>query len=86
MFKQNYFYKKKCLFGLKLQGIILKNQIINDVEQGNEPYGGYGPKANYVSYDGISYSRPLLISHEIHNFIKNRSLKKEATVIHSSVQ
>jgi len=51
---------------------ILHNQIINDTEQGNDPYGGYGPKTNYVSYDGIYYNRPLLISREICSYLKYR--------------
>lgn len=45
--------------------IVLENKIVNDVERGNTPYGGYGPKANYVSYQGRTVSRPLLISYEI---------------------
>lgn len=45
--------------------IILSDKIVNDVERGNYPYGGYGDKANFVIYKGKKISRPLLISREI---------------------
>lgn len=45
--------------------VILKNKIINDTEQGNDPYGGYGSKANFVIYRGKKMIRPILISREI---------------------
>lgn len=66
--------------------IILQNQIVNDIEQGNDPYGGYGPKANYVSYDGVYHHRPLLISREIAMYIKERSAKTGVVATHSVVQ
>ncbi len=52
--------------------IILKNKIVNDVERGNSPYGGYGSKASLVSYNGKTESRPILISREISRLIKNQ--------------
>jgi acyl-CoA reductase-like NAD-dependent aldehyde dehydrogenase len=46
---------------------ILINQNILDVEKGNEAYGGYGPKANFVQYGNkYFHSRPVLISKEIY--------------------
>ena len=30
---------------------VLINKIVNDIEIGNEPYGGYGAKANFVYHD-----------------------------------
>lgn len=58
--------------------IILKNKNILDIENGNEAYGGFGKKANFVRYktsSGIIYKyRPILISREIHDwllFLKN---------------
>lgn len=45
--------------------VILKNRSILDVEEGNKPYGGYGPKANYIISRGKTHVRPLLISREI---------------------
>lgn len=50
--------------------VILENKIINDVERGNNPYGGYGKKANYVSHTGACNSYPVLISKEIANYAK----------------
>lgn len=53
---------------------ILKNHIINDVEQGNEEYGGYGSKANFIAFGTDKKCRPILISREINNFYANDAL------------
>lgn len=53
--------------------ILLHNKILNDVERGNDPFGGYGPKSNYASYKGVDYCRPILISYEISSYIKNNT-------------
>ncbi len=45
--------------------IVLSNQIINDVEHGYNPYGGYGEKANFTMYKGKKITQPILISREI---------------------
>lgn len=45
--------------------VILSNKIVNDVERGNDPYGGYGDKANLIIYKGKKITRPILISREI---------------------
>lgn len=45
--------------------VILSNQIVTDVERGNNPYGGYGDKANFVICNGKKIVRPILISREI---------------------
>jgi acyl-CoA reductase-like NAD-dependent aldehyde dehydrogenase len=47
---------------------LLKNSIVNDVEQGNKEYGGYGSKANFVAFGKDRICRPILISREIDNF------------------
>jgi len=57
--------------------VILHNQIPNDIERGNNPYGGYGPKANFISYEGVNYHRPLLISREICMHLERQSLKSK---------
>ncbi|MFF1379108.1 aldehyde dehydrogenase family protein [Streptomyces sp. NPDC058308] len=42
---------------------VLIGQTVLDVERGNDPYGGYGPQANYVSRgDDILEVAPILIS------------------------
>lgn len=45
--------------------MIAHNQTLFAVENGNLPFGGYGIKANYVSYKGKMSSYPILISREI---------------------
>lgn len=49
---------------------ILKNKIVNDVEQGNTEYGGYGKKANFTLYRGKKAVHPILISREIDRLLK----------------
>lgn len=44
---------------------VLVNKNINDVEIGNEAYGGYGPKANFVYKNGCYTVQPILISQEL---------------------
>ena len=41
---------------------ILKNKIVNDVEKGNEEYGGYGKKANFVLYGEEKIVKPILVN------------------------
>jgi acyl-CoA reductase-like NAD-dependent aldehyde dehydrogenase len=41
---------------------VLINQIVNDIEIGNEPYGGYGSKANFVYKNNNFKIGPILIS------------------------
>jgi acyl-CoA reductase-like NAD-dependent aldehyde dehydrogenase len=36
-----------------------------DVENGNAPFGGYGPQANFVAHRGRISARPLLLSSEV---------------------
>ena len=50
----------------------IKNSIIDEIEQGNKPYGGYGKKANFVSKNGQIESRPILISSEISEFLNEK--------------
>lgn len=57
--------------------IVLPNQIVNDMERGNNPYGGYGPKANFASYNGIYHYRPILISQEICSFLQRQHSKSQ---------
>lgn len=51
---------------------ILQNKIVNDVEQGNYPYGGHGNKVSFASYAGNYFNRPILISKEIAEYLKNK--------------
>lgn len=52
--------------------VILQDKILNDVERGNDPFGGYGPKSNYVSHDGVFLHRPILISYEVYAYLQER--------------
>lgn len=53
---------------------VLKNKIVNDVERGNEEYGGYGSRANFVSFNDRTIARPILISREIDSFVLKNEL------------
>jgi acyl-CoA reductase-like NAD-dependent aldehyde dehydrogenase len=49
--------------------VVLKEQTVLEVERGNDPYGGFGRKANYVSYGGqLIETGPILISSAIARF------------------
>jgi acyl-CoA reductase-like NAD-dependent aldehyde dehydrogenase len=49
--------------------VVLKEQTVLEVERGNDPYGGFGVKANYVSYNGqLIETGPILISGAIARF------------------
>ena len=53
-------------FNLKIPNSrVLVDKIINDVEIGNEAYGGYGPKANFIYKNNCYEARPILISQEL---------------------
>ncbi len=42
---------------------VLVDQTILEVERGNDPYGGYGPQANYVARGGhLLEAKPILLS------------------------
>lgn len=38
------------------------NHTLLDAEDGNRPFGGFGMRANYVSYGGERRAEPLLMS------------------------
>lgn len=44
---------------------VLVNKVVNDIEIGNKPYGGYGSKANFVYKNNSCEIRPILISQEL---------------------
>jgi aldehyde dehydrogenase (NAD+) len=50
---------------------VLKEKIVNDVEQGNHEYGGWGSKANFLLYGDQKIVRPILISRDIHQMLQN---------------
>lgn len=58
-----------------VNSVVLQDKIVNDVERGYLPYGGYGPKANYVSYRDKHYARPILISAEIADYLRECAAK-----------
>lgn len=53
--------------------VLLSNKIILDIEKGNEVYGGFGKKANFVSFDEEYFSRPILISKEIYEYVNKKN-------------
>lgn len=56
--------------------IVLANKSLLDVEEPNNPFGGYGKRANFV-YDGSSpVARPFLVSEELHKFGNKRKKRK----------
>ena len=55
--------------------VILKNKILKDVEKGNYAYGGFGYKANFIGFKDMMVARPILISKEVYEWSKHKSLQ-----------
>jgi acyl-CoA reductase-like NAD-dependent aldehyde dehydrogenase len=45
---------------------ILRNEIVNDIEYGNDEYGGYGEESNFILKDGLKTIKPILVSRDIY--------------------
>lgn len=58
------------------KSVIIENKIVNDVEEGNKAYGGYGECANFIGYDNNFFYRPILISKEIHDYLDYLKTKR----------
>lgn len=55
---------------LKKKHTVTVNQTLLDIEDGNEPFGGYGMWANYIYYQGVLSSEPILISKAIADYMQ----------------
>lgn len=53
------------------------NHTLLDAEDGNRPFGGFGMRANYISYGGERHAEPLLMSQAV---ARNLSAAPAATV------
>lgn len=51
--------------------LVLNNEMVSDVDNGFCEYGGYGKNTSYLSYEGITVTKPLLINREINDFYDN---------------
>ena len=52
--------------------VVLRDQTVTEIERGNDPYGGFGLKANYISFGGQLIAHgPILISSAIAQFTAN---------------
>ncbi len=49
---------------------ILRERTILEVEQGNLPYGGFGPGASFVSYGSSSSVQPVLVSEAVATWLR----------------
>ena len=47
--------------------VVAVDQTLFDIEDGNQPFGGYGEKASHIYFNNILEKRPILISAEISN-------------------
>lgn len=80
-FQQGYFLERAMgasIYGEDIQGIcdflskkhvISTNQTLFDIEDGNKPFGGYGPMANYISYQDQLHIKPILLSEVVSELI-----------------
>lgn len=63
---------------LSRKHMVSVNQTLFDIENGNEPFGGYGPMANYVSYQKKLYIKPILLSKVVHELMHDRDYQDES--------
>lgn len=56
---------------LSKKHVVSINQTLFDIENGNEPFGGYGPMANYVSFQNQLHIKPILLSKTVNELIGN---------------
>ena len=73
-FKKGYFIERAMgasIYGddvqklyqvLSRKHLVSVNETLFDIEDGNKPFGGYGPMANYVSYKKELHIKPILLS------------------------
>ncbi|MFB6365306.1 aldehyde dehydrogenase family protein [Paenibacillus elgii] len=50
------------------------NQTLEDVEQGNKAFGGYGTMSNYIFYDMQLVSKPILISEIVAEYLSEKKV------------
>lgn len=80
-FQKGYFLERAMgasIYGEDLQSlfqelsrkhIVSVNETLFDIEDGNAPFGGYGPMANYVSYMKKLHIKPILLSKMVSELI-----------------
>ncbi len=56
---------------LQRKHVVSVNKTLFDIEDGNEPFGGYGPMANYAAYKNELYIKPLLLSKVLNEIKEN---------------
>ncbi|WP_405099461.1 aldehyde dehydrogenase family protein [Oceanobacillus sp. FSL H7-0719] len=63
---------------LSRKHVVSVNQNLFDIENGNEPFGGYGPMANYVSYKNQLHIKPILLSNVVYELMNDEEYPDES--------
>lgn len=63
---------------LKKKHTVTVECTLGDIENGNEPFGGYGAMANYIVYQGEMETRPILISEVIASYLSQEEQSEES--------
>ncbi|MEK5104759.1 aldehyde dehydrogenase family protein [Cytobacillus sp. FSL M8-0252] len=63
---------KNLIDALHKRHTVSINKTLLDIEDGNAPFGGYGPMANYVSYKGQLIIKPILLSKVLHDYWESK--------------
>lgn len=67
--------------------LILNNEVVTELDNGFSEFGGYGKNASYLSYEGITISKPLLINREIDYFYNNNCfLKNKKNIMSATIK
>ena len=54
--------------------IVIQDDILDSVDDGNSEFGGYGRHSGFISYDGLILSKPILISKELALFSRQNGM------------
>lgn len=57
---------------LRKKHTVTLNTSLLSIDDGNSPFGGYGPMANYIAYDGQIHARPILISQAVADLLPQK--------------
>ncbi len=53
--------------------LVARDRGLFDVEDGNQPFGGWSTESSYVRYEGVIYEHPVLVSRELLHYLGQRS-------------
>lgn len=69
------FSMPELAYELQMYYTVILEHTFFEIESGNQPFGGWGKEASSVSYRGVTFSKPVLISKEIADYLGEGEFK-----------